>query len=105
MANRCTVPGRETVTGLDRSATRIGLMTRWARTTVPSGATSYSFTKATSIPPGPAAEVAVGEDSRSVAVGMPTTSTARARGPVDSEVVAPGASVTGWDWSRAEVSV
>ena len=48
MANRCTMPGSFTVTGLVTSATRSGEISRFFSVLVPSGATSYTLAKSTS---------------------------------------------------------
>src|SRR4051812_28131475 len=69
---------------------------------------SYSLKNRVSSPGAPAAdapEAKVGAEKLTSAVGTPTTSRPAASGsPVNCANV-PGASVTGWSWSSAEVSV
>ena len=47
----------------------------------------------------------VGALSWTVSRGEPTTSTACGSGGVANRIALPGGSVTGWDWSKADVSV
>src|SRR3954470_8407800 len=100
------MPGSSMVTDLVTSLTRTGEMTRCGSSIAPSGPMSYSLAKTTSCPAGPADWVsAAGESSCTVSRPEPTTSTAVVSGAVANRIAVPGGSVTGWDWSSADVSV
>src|SRR5437016_3321895 len=92
--NWCTMPGKVIVTGFLTSTTRAGDTRRCTKVTVPSGATSYSFTNSSTRPAAYAdwVTVAVGARTCRVTVGMPATRSDFVNGSLVHAANVPGAS-------------